>query len=69
MTKLCDVDSDLSGADETKFKEKNKKFWKLKDAYYRVDYQVKVLIGAADLRFELCKSTCFKRRPVPQSDQ
>ena len=50
---LCQVDSDLSGADEKRFKEKNKKFWQTRESYFEVAYQVKVVIGPADLRFEL----------------
>ncbi|KAL8705963.1 MAG: hypothetical protein Q9201_000957 [Fulgogasparrea decipioides] len=50
---LCDIESDLSGADETKFKERNKSFWRLGKHYFRVDYDIKVLIGPADIRFEL----------------
>ncbi|KAL8731719.1 MAG: hypothetical protein Q9181_004200 [Wetmoreana brouardii] len=50
---LCDIESDLSGADETKFKERNKNFWRLGKHYFRVDYDIKVLIGPADIRFEL----------------
>ena len=57
MEKLCEVESDLSGADEKKFKEKNRQFWKPGKPYYEVVYQVKVVIGAADLRFELCRYT------------
>ena len=56
VERLCDVESDLSGIDEKRFKEKNKGFWKPGDRYYEVHFQVKVLIGAADLRFELCES-------------
>ncbi|KAL8719782.1 MAG: hypothetical protein Q9225_003243 [Loekoesia sp. 1 TL-2023] len=50
---LCEIESDLSTADETKFKEKNKRFWSLGKHYFKVDYEVKVLIGPADVRFEL----------------
>ena len=52
---LCEIESDLSTADESKFKEKNKHFWNLGKHYLKVDYDVKVLIGPADVRFELCK--------------
>ncbi|KAI4236452.1 MAG: hypothetical protein L6R40_006163 [Gallowayella cf. fulva] len=51
---LCEIESDLSGADESKFKEKNRRFWSLGKHYFKIDYEVKVLIGAADVRFELC---------------
>ncbi|KAL9001081.1 MAG: hypothetical protein Q9188_005527 [Gyalolechia gomerana] len=50
---LCEIESDLSNADESKFKEKNKRFWSLGKHYFKVDYDVKVLIGPADVRFEL----------------
>jgi hypothetical protein len=50
---LCDISSDLSEADEKKFTEKNKNFWSLKKHYFRIEYSVRVLIGAADIRFEL----------------
>ncbi|KAF2728383.1 hypothetical protein EJ04DRAFT_546806 [Polyplosphaeria fusca] len=50
---LCEIQSDLSGADEKKFVEKNRRFWSLGKHYFKVEYQVKVLIGPADIRFEL----------------
>jgi hypothetical protein len=50
---LCEIQSDLSTADAKKFIEKNKHFWKLGKHYFRLEYQVKVLIGPADIRFEL----------------
>jgi hypothetical protein len=50
---LCDISSDLSAADEKRFTEKNKNFWSLKKHYFRIEYSVRVLIGAADIRFEL----------------
>jgi hypothetical protein len=56
VEKLCEVESDLSGVEESRFKEKNKKFWKPGRLYYQVAYQVQVIIGPADLVFELCKS-------------
>ena len=49
------MESDLSRIDEKRFKKKNKRFWKPGQPYYEVRYQVKVVIGSADLRFELCK--------------
>ena len=51
---LCEVRSDLSTADERQFKRKNRHFWNTGKPYFRIDYQVKVLIGPADIRFELC---------------
>ena len=53
---LCEVHSDLSEADEKQFKRKNRHFWNTGKPYFRVDYQVKVLLGPADIRFELCSS-------------
>jgi hypothetical protein len=57
VEKLCEVESDLSNIDEKRFKEKNKQFWRSKKAYFEVSYQVKVIIGSADLMFELCGYT------------
>lgn len=53
---LCEVKSDLSTVDETKFKMKNRHWWQFKEKYMRVDYSVKVVVGPADLQFQLCKS-------------
>jgi hypothetical protein len=50
---LCEISSDLSAADEKKFVEKNKNFWSMKKHYLRIEYTVRVLIGPADIRFEL----------------
>lgn len=50
---LCEISSDLSAADEKKFIEKNKHFWSLQKHYLRIEYTVRVLIGPADIRFEL----------------
>ncbi|KAH7396128.1 hypothetical protein BKA66DRAFT_484908 [Pyrenochaeta sp. MPI-SDFR-AT-0127] len=50
---LCEISSDLSAADEKKFIEKNKHFWSLQKHYLRIEYSVRVLIGPADIRFEL----------------
>ncbi|KAI4705843.1 hypothetical protein J4E81_000728 [Alternaria sp. BMP 2799] len=50
---LCEINSDLSAADEKKFQEKNKHFWSLQKHYLRIEYSVRVLIGPADIRFEL----------------
>ncbi|KAF2746172.1 hypothetical protein M011DRAFT_469029 [Sporormia fimetaria CBS 119925] len=50
---LCEIQSDLTSADDKKFVEKNKRFWSLGKHYLKVEYQVKVLIGPADIRFEL----------------
>jgi hypothetical protein len=50
---LCEIQSDLSSADERRFTEKNRRFWNLGKHYFKVEYQVRVLIGPADIRFEL----------------
>lgn len=50
---LCEVEADLATANSTKFKEKNRHFWSRGGHYLRVDYEVKVMIGPADLSFEL----------------
>jgi hypothetical protein len=50
---LCEISSDLSTASEKRFIEKNKYFWSLGKHYFKVEYQVRVLIGPADIRFEL----------------
>jgi len=50
---LCEINSDLSTADEKKFQERNKRFWSLQKHYLRIEYTVRVLIGPADIRFEL----------------
>lgn len=50
---LCEISSDLSTADEKKFVEKNKNFWSMKKHHFRIEYSVRVLIGPADIRFEL----------------
>ena len=60
VEKLCEVESDLSSADETKFKERNKRLWQTGEHFFEVTYQVKVVIGPADLRFELCKSDSIR---------
>lgn len=52
---LCEVQSDLTSADERQFKKKNRHFWNTGKPYLKVDYQVKVIIGPADIRFELCQ--------------
>ncbi|OAL45853.1 hypothetical protein IQ07DRAFT_575622 [Pyrenochaeta sp. DS3sAY3a] len=50
---LCEISSDLSAADEKKFIEKNKHFWSLQRHYLRIEYSIRVLVGPADIRFEL----------------
>ena len=60
---LCEIQSDLASADERKFVEKNKRFWSIGKHYLKVEYQVRVIIGPADIRFELCEFTCFSPYP------
>jgi hypothetical protein len=60
---LCEIQSDLAGANERKFVEKNKRFWSIGKHYLKVGYQVRVIIGPADIRFELCEFTCFSLYP------
>ncbi|KAH8731915.1 hypothetical protein GQ44DRAFT_670576 [Phaeosphaeriaceae sp. PMI808] len=43
----------MNQPDEKKFVEKNKNFWSLKKHYLRIEYAVRVLIGPADISFEL----------------
>ncbi|KAK0609780.1 hypothetical protein DIS24_g12269 [Lasiodiplodia hormozganensis] len=50
---LCEIQSDLSNADQREFKQKNRRFWQTSQRHYLVEYQIQVIIGPADLRFEL----------------
>ncbi|TKA76337.1 hypothetical protein B0A49_02694 [Cryomyces minteri] len=50
---LCEIETDLSSADESKFKKKNRHFWNRGAPYSRVNYRAQVLIGPADNTFEL----------------
>lgn len=52
---LCEIQSDLSNADQREFKQKNRRFWQTSQRHYLVEYQIQVIIGPADLRFELCE--------------
>lgn len=63
VEKLCQVQSDLTAIAESEFKAKNKQFWKPGPKYYEVQYEVKVIIGPADLRFELCEYSWASNRP------
>ncbi|KAB5580556.1 hypothetical protein GE09DRAFT_950983 [Coniochaeta sp. 2T2.1] len=55
-TKICEVQSDLSGVEETqlirKFKRRRVCFWKGR-TWYICEFEVRVIVGPADLRFEL----------------
>jgi hypothetical protein len=52
---LCRITCDLSAADERKFQWKNRHWWQSKAKYMRVQYEIRVVIGAADITFELCE--------------
>ena len=55
--KLCNVQSDFSAVALESFKLKNRHFWNFREKYYRADYFIKVVIGPADINFELCRWT------------
>ncbi|KAH7321601.1 hypothetical protein BKA65DRAFT_598749 [Rhexocercosporidium sp. MPI-PUGE-AT-0058] len=50
---LCNVQSDFSTVELSRFKLKNRHFWNMGEKYYRVEYLIKVALGPADIRFEL----------------
>jgi len=50
--KLCTVQSNLAEVGQGEFKVKNKRCWQGKK-YYLATFTVRVIIGPADLRFEL----------------
>ncbi|KAF2672742.1 hypothetical protein BT63DRAFT_436614 [Microthyrium microscopicum] len=50
---MCDVISDLTKVPEDKFKLKNRHWWNRGKKYRRVNYDINVVVGAADLTFEL----------------
>lgn len=52
---LCKITCDLSTADEKKFKMKNRHWWQSGARYMRVQYEIRVVMGAADITFELCE--------------
>jgi hypothetical protein len=58
---LCKLTYEFPAESETRFKRKNRHWWQFRGEYMRVDYEVRVLIGAADLTFELCKSTLHSK--------
>lgn len=58
MQKICSVRSDLEGIHLTRFEQRYKHWWQTmfgKTRHYIVRYEIKAVIGPADLRFELCK--------------
>ncbi|KAF2183182.1 hypothetical protein K469DRAFT_739999 [Zopfia rhizophila CBS 207.26] len=50
---ICKVESDFSSLPLSMFKLKNRHWWNTGKKYHRVDYCVKVNLGAADISFEL----------------
>jgi len=80
-SKLCDISSDLSSLPLTMFKLKNRHWWNTRAKYHRIEYVIKVALGAADIRFELwhngqklskdnpIKVEWFTAEPPPQGFQ
>lgn len=58
---LCKLTFKFSADDEKRFKRKNRHWWSFGAEYMRVEYEVRVKVGAADVTFELCEY-CFLRR-------
>ncbi|KAE9379840.1 hypothetical protein N431DRAFT_552160 [Stipitochalara longipes BDJ] len=52
-SKICDISSDLSSVPLSMFKLKNRHWWNTRAKYHRIEYVIKVVLGPADLRFEL----------------
>ncbi|KAF2101542.1 hypothetical protein NA57DRAFT_35192 [Rhizodiscina lignyota] len=50
---LCELESNFAGIDDTKFKRKNRHWWSTGKKYSRMDYEIRTVLGPADLRFEL----------------
>lgn len=55
VRELCEVTSNLSSIEESRFKKKNRHWWSIRKPYLRADYQIRVVIGPADIIFQLCK--------------
>ncbi|KAF2166097.1 hypothetical protein M409DRAFT_55439 [Zasmidium cellare ATCC 36951] len=53
VEKLCEVEADLTFADEKNFKDKYKRFWRPGEHVLEVRFTVKVVLGAADVNFQL----------------
>ena len=49
----CNIQSDLTHIPLTEFKEKNRHWWSRGPRYYLATYEVKVVVDAAHIRFEL----------------
>jgi hypothetical protein len=50
---LCKVVSDLSTIHDSRFKLKNRHWWSIGKPYRRCNYDIRVVIGPADVNFEL----------------
>ena len=61
---LCKLTFAFSPEDEKRFKRKNRHWWQFGAEYMRVEYEVRVNLGAADVTFELCKSLNVRCRYV-----
>lgn len=55
VRKLCELKSDLSSIEDFRFKKKNRHWWQFRQVYLRADYQIRLVIGPADIRFQLCE--------------
>jgi hypothetical protein len=51
--KLCDITTDFSSLPLALFKIKNRHWWNSGPKYHRIDYLIKVVLGPADIWFEL----------------
>ena len=52
VIRLCDVSSSLTGKD-VDIKEKNRHWYNRGERYMRVDFNLRVILGAADVRFRM----------------
>ena len=50
---ICKFESDFSALPLSLFKLKNRHWWNNGAKYHRINYLIKVIIGAADISFEL----------------
>jgi hypothetical protein len=50
---VCEITSDFSTLPLTAFKLKNRHWWNRGRRYHRINYHIKVVLGPADIRFEL----------------
>jgi hypothetical protein len=50
---ICEIKSDFSSLPLALFKLKNRHWWNKGQKYHRIEYCVKVVLGPADVRFEL----------------